>query len=160
MSWDAFCPITRQLIKQNRYKNRVYVGIKVSRGNGAIACRHLRCPSEDLRRWMGPLCSNDPSAMTSSCCYRDGVTRCKRELTRSALRCVSAAPWEQSEDRSNNGPPSQIWTPLWERISEAPGKAGGCEEGLDCSLWWMGIMGVRHASCSLFFLLQRSSPTS
>lgn len=72
------------------------------------------------------------------------------EVTRSVLRCVSAAPWEQSEDRSNNGSPSQIWTPLWERISEAPGKPGGC----DCSLWsvgWGGVIGC--APCKLFLFL-------
>lgn len=37
----------------NDYKSGVYIGTKVSRGNCAIACRHLCLPSEDLHQWMG-----------------------------------------------------------------------------------------------------------
>lgn len=42
------------------YKSGVYIGTEVSRGNCAIACRHLRLPSEDLHQRTGPFCSDDP----------------------------------------------------------------------------------------------------
>lgn len=115
----------------------------------------LSADGSDLLQW--------PQAIIPRCWifrwYGDRETCCKSERV---LRRVSASPREQSEDRSNNGPPSQIWTPLWERISEAPGKAGGCEEVLDCSLWSIGDNGRAPWRLFLFFflLLHRSSPTS
>lgn len=104
----------------------------------------LSADGSDLLQW--------PQAIIPRCWifrwYGDRETCCKSERV---LRRVSASPREQSEDRSNNGPPSQIWTPLWERISEAPGKAGGCEEVLDCSLWSIGDNGRAPWRLFLFF---------
>lgn len=59
---------------------------------------------------MGPNCSDDPPPsnhfkLLDVCVMQGWRDRLQgTELTRSVWRCVSAASWEQSEDRSNNGP--------------------------------------------------------